>query len=113
MQLYIVLRDFGNQIVALVDFVRGSFEANFAFVFVRFGKSITGRVNKFCCAHAAVLADAPLDDYGYTDLYAIRWTPKQGFEEIEDESDACNWDNPEECERENGLGYNPETGRIA
>ena len=61
----------------------------------------------------AVREDAPLDDYGYTDLYVIRWTPKQGFEEIEDESDACDWDNPEECERENGLGYNPETGRIA
>ena len=61
----------------------------------------------------AVREDTPLDDYGYTDLYVIRWTPKPGLEEIEDESDACDWDNPEECERENGLGYNPETGRIA
>ena len=61
----------------------------------------------------AVREDAPLDDYGYTDLYVIRWAPKQGLEEVEDESDACDWDKPAECERENGLGYNPETGRIA
>ena len=62
-------------------------------------------------AHA-VLADAPLDEYGYTDLYVIRWAPKPGFEEIEDESDACDWDKPSECER-TGVGYDPETGRIA
>ena len=62
-------------------------------------------------AHA-VRYDAPLDENGYTDLYVIRWTPKPGFAEIEDEGDACDWDNPEECVRENGLGYNPETGRI-
>ena len=61
----------------------------------------------------AVREDAPLDDYGYTDLYVIRWTPKPGSEETEDESDACDWDNPSECEREDGMGYNPETGRIA
>ena len=63
-------------------------------------------------AHAVREGDA-LDEYGYMDLYIVRWTPKPGFEEIEDESNACDWDNPEECERENGLGYNPETGRIA
>ena len=60
----------------------------------------------------AVLADAPLDENGCADLYVIRWTPRPGFEEIEDESGACDCDNPAECEKEHGLGYNPATGRI-
>jgi hypothetical protein len=63
----------------------------------------------------AILKGAKPDAYGYVDLYTLRWEltdwAREHGEEIEDESEYCDWDNPNDCIKD-GTGYNVSTGVI-